>query len=65
MDSLQMVEVEHSHQEEAEVVELNHLFMMMLLQDLTHIKVLVSQADLVVELVKKMVQVVVHQHKIR
>ena len=65
MDSLQMVEVEHSHQEDPEVVEFNHLFMMMLLQDLTHIKVLVSQVDLVVVLVKKLVHLVVHRHKIR
>jgi hypothetical protein len=65
MDTLLMVAVVHSHQEEVELVIPNHLFIKMLLQDLTHIKVVDYLVDLVVEPVKKMLPLVVHRHRIR
>ena len=64
-DTLQMVEVEHSHQEEVEPLELNHLNIKMLLRDLMLLMVLDYLVDLVVEPVKKLVPLVVHRHKIR
>ena len=65
MDLLRMVEVVHSLGEDKEATHLNHLLMIMLLQDLAHIKVLVSQVDLAVALVMNQENLVVHQHRIR